>query len=45
MTEKNVNAVELGKIGGSIKTKRKAIAVRKNGRLGGRPKKDERRDR
>jgi hypothetical protein len=30
---------ELGRKGGSVKSKRKAAAVRKNGKKGGRPKK------
>jgi hypothetical protein len=33
-------AARLGKAGGSVKSGAKAAAVRKNGKLGGRPKKD-----
>jgi hypothetical protein len=36
---KNQAAVELGKLGGSAKSERKAAAVRENGKKGGRPKK------
>ena len=32
-------AAEIGKIGGAVSTKAKAAAARKNGKLGGRPKK------
>jgi hypothetical protein len=32
-------AAALGKKGGSVKSKRKAKAVRENGKLGGRPRK------
>jgi Protein of unknown function (DUF2442) len=32
-------AAEIGKIGGAVSTQAKAAAARKNGRLGGRPKK------
>lgn len=31
---------KIGKIGGSVKSKKKSISSAKNGRLGGRPKKD-----
>jgi len=37
MTDKN--AVELGRKGGLVKSQRKADAARRNGKLGGRPKK------
>ena len=37
--KKNPHAVALGKKGGAAKSLAKAKAVRKNGRLGGRPKK------
>ena len=36
---KNKEAVQLGRIGGSVKSKRKAKSSRLNGKLGGRPKK------
>jgi hypothetical protein len=36
---KNQAAIELGKLGGSVKSEKKANAVRENGKLGGRPKK------
>jgi hypothetical protein len=36
---KNSNAVALGKLGGQSKSPAKAEAARKNGKLGGRPKK------
>lgn len=36
---KNKAAVELGKLGGSVKSEAKAKAARLNGKLGGRPKK------
>ena len=36
---KNPNAVALGKLGGKVKSSKKAKAVRINGKLGGRPKK------
>lgn len=32
-------AAALGKLGGSVKSKAKAAAARKNGKLGGRPRK------
>lgn len=35
---KNQAAVELGKLGGSVKSEKKAKAVRENGKKGGRPK-------
>ncbi len=35
---KNPAAVELGTKGGSVKSKKKAEAARRNGKLGGRPK-------
>lgn len=38
---KNPAAVELGKLGGSVKSEKKAKAVRENGKLGGRPGKKE----
>lgn len=37
MTAKNPAAVALGKLGGSKKSERKADAVRRNGKKGGRP--------
>lgn len=37
---KNPDAVALGKIGGSRTSEQKAFASRKNGALGGRPRKD-----
>lgn len=37
---KNQAAVELGKLGGSVKSEKKAKAVRENGKKGGRPKKE-----
>lgn len=33
------NPAEIGRIGGSIRSQRKAEAARRNGRKGGRPKK------
>jgi hypothetical protein len=36
--EKNQAAVALGKLGGSVSSKRKAAAARKNAKLGGWPK-------
>jgi hypothetical protein len=36
---KNPNAVALGKLGGSVKSETKTVAVRANGKKGGRPKK------
>ncbi len=39
MKDKNPAAVALGKLGGLAKSKKKAEAVRKNGKKGGRPKK------
>ena len=36
---KNPAAVALGKIGGKVKSAAKTKAARKNGKLGGRPKK------
>lgn len=36
---KNINAVELGRLGGSVKSEAKAKAARENGKKGGRPKK------
>lgn len=36
---KNIHAVALGRLGGQVKSEKKARAVRKNGRKGGRPKK------
>ena len=39
MNKKNPAAVALGKLGGSKKSDKKAAAVRKNGKKGGRPKK------
>jgi hypothetical protein len=38
-TKKNPAAVALGRLGGRIKTAAKAEAARRNGKLGGRPKK------
>ena len=38
MTVKNPAAVALGKLGGAVKSEKKAIAVRENGKKGGRPK-------
>lgn len=35
---KNPAAVALGQLGGKVKSKRKAAAVRENGKKGGRPK-------
>lgn len=35
---KNKAAQELGKLGGSVKSEKKAAAVRENGKKGGRPK-------
>jgi len=37
---KNPAAVALGKLGGSRKSDKKAAASRRNGKKGGRPKKD-----
>jgi hypothetical protein len=37
--QKNPAAVSLGRLGGSAKTSAQAEASRKNGRLGGRPRK------
>lgn len=34
----NIYASELGKIGGKVKSERKAISSRENGKKGGRPK-------
>lgn len=41
MNKKQISciAAALGKLGGSVKSKAKAAAARKNGKLGGRPKK------
>lgn len=36
---KNPHAVALGKLGGKSKSEAKQIASRKNGKMGGRPKK------
>jgi hypothetical protein len=36
---KNPNAVALGRLGGAVKSQRKAEASRRNGKKGGRPKK------
>ena len=36
---KNPHAVALGRMGGLVKSTKKAKAVRENGKLGGRPKK------
>lgn len=36
---KNPHAVALGRKGGKVKSKAKTEAVRKNGKLGGRPRK------
>lgn len=38
---KNPHAAALGKIGGSVRSEAKAKASRENGKLGGRPKKDQ----
>ena len=38
-TKKNKHAVALGRLGGSARTPAKAEASRRNGKLGGRPKK------
>jgi hypothetical protein len=37
--KKNPHAVALGRLGGRARTERKAQAVRKNGKRGGRPRK------
>lgn len=37
--KKNINAVRLGRKGGKVKSKAKTDAARKNGKLGGRPRK------
>lgn len=37
--EKNKHAMELGKLGGSVKSEKKAKSSRENGKNGGRPKK------
>ena len=39
----NAAAQQLGRLGGLAKSKAKAAAVRENGKLGGRPKKQKRR--
>ena len=36
---KNPHAVALGRIGGKVKSEKKAKSSRENGKLGGRPKK------
>jgi hypothetical protein len=38
-TNKNPHAVALGRLGGKKKSEAKAVAVRENGKKGGRPKK------
>lgn len=43
VTKKNQAAVELGRLGGRVKSEAKTKAVRENGRKGGRPKKAQRR--
>lgn len=40
-TNKNPHAVALGRLGGKKKSEAKAVAVRENGKKGGRPKKDD----
>jgi hypothetical protein len=40
-TKKNPAAVALGRLGGKIKTAAKAEAARRNGKLGGRPRKNQ----
>lgn len=40
MKEKNKAAVALGKLGGKVKSKKKAKSSRENGKKGGRPKKE-----
>lgn len=35
---KNKAAVALGRLGGSVKSEAKALAAKRNGKLGGRPK-------
>lgn len=37
--QKNMHAVALGKLGGAVRSRAKAKASRKNGKLGGRPRK------
>jgi len=39
MAKKNPHAVALGRRGGLVSSLKKRLAVQKNGRLGGRPKK------
>lgn len=38
MTNKNRAAVALGRLGGRVKSEAKAVAARRNGRRGGRPR-------
>lgn len=38
--KKNPHAVALGKLGGKAKSRKKTRAVRQNGKLGGRPRKE-----
>lgn len=38
--KKNPHAVALGKLGGKVKSEKKAHAVRENGKKGGRPRVD-----
>jgi len=40
MPDKPAIAAALGRLGGSVKSERKAIAARENGKLGGRPRKE-----
>lgn len=44
MKKKNPHAVALGRLGGSVKSEAKARAVRENGKLGGRPRKEKKKD-